>query len=207
MTPEKTNNITGIILAGGKSSRMGQDKGLKIHDGIPFIQHILKAMNLVTNEILIVTDNVRYKTFGYPCVSDMIPNKGPVGGIYTGLTYTKTSLNLVLSCDIPFITAPVLENLIADYDPNYDAIMYEDNPLIGLYHSATKGRFFESIQNNDLGLRKTLSQYGNKSFIFWYDCRSNGSRRRNYFFTICMYDTSVRTAAKTEIQKLTTAFI
>jgi len=135
-----------------------QDKGLKFHQGIPFIQHILNAMNVVTNEILIVTDNLRYKVFGYPCISDMIPNQGPIGGIYTGLTHTKTSLNLVLSCDIPFITAQVLQNLIADYDSNYDVIMYEDTPLIALYHTVTKDRFFESIQTNDLRLRKTLSR-------------------------------------------------
>lgn len=158
MTQKKKTNITGIVLAGGKSSRMGQDKGLKIHHGIPFIQYILKAMHVVTNETLIVTDNIRYEVFGYPCISDIIPNQGPVGGIYTGLTHTKTALNLVLSCDVPFITTPVLKHLIANHDPKYDVIMYEDIPLIALYQAATKDHFFENIQKNELHLRKTLSQ-------------------------------------------------
>ncbi|WP_298312742.1 molybdenum cofactor guanylyltransferase [uncultured Aquimarina sp.] len=163
MTLGKDQHITGIILAGGKSSRMGQDKGLKLHNGKPFIQHIIQAIETITNKILIITGSADYQTFGYPCIADIIPDQGPVGGIYTGLKYTKTTQNLVLSCDVPFVKPVVLTNLISEYEPNYDVITYEDIPLITLYHKSVERTFFESIQKRRLSLRKTLSKLKVKS--------------------------------------------
>ncbi len=163
MTLENDPNITGIILAGGKSSRMGQDKGLKLHNGKPFIKHIINAIQSITNEILIITSSVDYKVFDYHCIPDLIPNQGPVGGIDTGLKYTKTEKNLVLSCDVPFVTSAVLNNLISEYEPNYDVITYEDIPLITLYSKSAERNFFESIEKKRLSLRKTLSTLKVKS--------------------------------------------
>ncbi|WP_299441221.1 molybdenum cofactor guanylyltransferase [uncultured Aquimarina sp.] len=163
MTLRKKPTITGIILAGGKSSRMGQDKGLKLHNGKPFIQHIINAIESVTNEILIITSSIDYEIFEYPCIPDLIPDKGPVGGIYTGLKHTKTEQNLVLSCDVPFVTSTVLNNLISEYESNYDVITYEDIPLITLYSKSAERIFFESIEKKRLSLRKTLSTLKVKS--------------------------------------------
>ncbi|MDH7444166.1 molybdenum cofactor guanylyltransferase [Aquimarina sp. 2201CG14-23] len=163
MTLKNDSNITGIILAGGKSSRMGQDKGLKLHKGIPFIQHIIKALEVVTSKILIITGNKEYTQFGYPCIQDIIPNQGPIGGIYTGLKHTQTEKNLVLSCDVPFITVPVLKNLIANDESDYNVITYEDIPLITLYNKSVAINFLESIEKKRLSLRKTLSTLKVKS--------------------------------------------
>ncbi|WP_299249328.1 molybdenum cofactor guanylyltransferase [uncultured Aquimarina sp.] len=159
----KDQDITGIILAGGKSSRMGQDKGLKLHRGTPFIQHIIQAIETITDKILIITGNTHYQTFGYPCVPDIIPDQGPIGGIYTGLKHTKTTQNLVLSCDVPFVKPLVLNNLISEYESNYDVVTYEDIPLITLYNKSVETTFFESIQKQHLSLRKTLSKLKVKS--------------------------------------------
>jgi len=156
MIPEESLDITGIILAGGKSSRMGQDKGLKLHDGIPFIKHIINALEPVTSNIFIITNSKEHQIFGLPCIPDIIKSQGPVGGIYTALKHTKTQQNLILSCDVPFVTSFVLENLIMQYDPDFDVITYKDNPLITLYDKRSANNFFESIQLDRLSLTKTL---------------------------------------------------
>ncbi len=163
MTLRKYPDITGIILAGGKSSRMGQDKGLKLHNDQPFIQHIIRAIETITNKILIITANTDYEVFGYPCLSDIIPDQGPVGGIYTGLKHTETTQNLILSCDVPFVTSAVLNNLISHHDSDYDVITYKNVPLITLYNKEVLHNFSESISKKRLCLRETLSTLNVKS--------------------------------------------
>ncbi|SEM22653.1 molybdenum cofactor guanylyltransferase [Aquimarina amphilecti] len=163
MSSTKDLDITGIILAGGKSSRMGQDKGLKLHRGKPFIYHIIKAIESITDRILIITNNPEYTIFGYPCISDVIPNLGPVGGIYTGLKHTKTAHNLVLSCDVPLIDSLVFNKLIASYESNFDVITFQDIPLITLYNKSVINTFLESINTKRLSLKQTLSALKVKS--------------------------------------------
>ena len=64
--------ITGIILAGGQSSRMGSDKGLISFNGSLFIEHVIKALKPLVKNIIIVSNNPDYDTFGYKRVSDLI---------------------------------------------------------------------------------------------------------------------------------------
>ena len=66
------NNITGIILAGGKSSRMGSDKGFVIYNDKPFIQHIIDTLQPLVDEIIIVSNNPDYDVFKLKRVNDII---------------------------------------------------------------------------------------------------------------------------------------
>ncbi len=149
--------ITGIILAGGKSSRMGQEKGLVLHQGVSFIQHIIEAVQQITDTIIISTANPNYMQFGYPCVTDSIPDCGPVGGIYTGLCHSKTAQNLVLSCDIPLITSETLKHLIQCHRDEYQVTYYENTPLIGCYNTTVTTRFKEHLQQKRLRLQQVLA--------------------------------------------------
>lgn len=97
-------NYTGIILAGGKSQRMGTDKWLLLLKGKPFISHIYEAMKPIFGDnIVIVSSNPEYDKYGYKRIEDLISNKGPVGGLYTALKQSKTKFNLVLSVDVPLV--------------------------------------------------------------------------------------------------------
>src|SRR4051812_27131822 len=79
------NQITAIVLAGGKSQRMGTDKGLLDLHGKTFVQRICAAVQpIVGSNILIVSANNEYDALGFSRVEDIIENKGPVGGLYTG---------------------------------------------------------------------------------------------------------------------------
>ncbi|MBI3133543.1 MAG: molybdenum cofactor guanylyltransferase [Bacteroidetes bacterium] len=131
---------TGIILlAGGKSSRMGQDKGLMSLNGKPMVQFILDTAKKISDTILIVANNADYNQFGYPVYADDFFEKGPLAGLYTGLKNSTAEYNLVLSCDIPFIHEGVLEFLI-ESSTGYDCTISESagkmHPLVGVYRKS-----------------------------------------------------------------------
>ena len=147
--------ITGIILAGGKSSRMGKDKGLLILNGKPMIKHIINVLKPLVSEIIIISNNPEYKQFGCPVYPDIIKEKGPVGGIYTGLFYSKTETNFILSCDTPFVSSEFLKFLLMSSKNNQITIPKFENkthPLLGVYKKSTSHFFKESIEKGELKL-------------------------------------------------------
>ncbi|MGC6431520.1 MAG: molybdenum cofactor guanylyltransferase [Jejuia sp.] len=160
MTEKK--NITGIILAGGKSSRMGADKGFLYLNNKPFLQYIIDALKPLVSEIIIVSDNSDYDVFELKRITDSIKNAGPVSGIYSGLKASHTELNLVLSCDIPLISSEVLQQLIDAIDDTSEIIQAESNgksmPLVALYKRSVKTKFLELLQNNERRLRIAVKQ-------------------------------------------------
>ena len=129
-------NITGIVLAGGKSSRMGTDKGMMMLNGKRFIDHIFNALVPVVDTVMIIANNDNYHRFNYPVYEDIIKDCGPMGGIYTGLVKSQTEKNIVVSCDIPFITTDTLSYIISRID-NSDIIIPEHEgklePLCAIY--------------------------------------------------------------------------
>lgn len=157
MKPINKSNVTGIILAGGKSSRMGQEKGLVKHNGIPFIEHIIRSIAVITDQIIIITNHTAYQKYGYPCIPDTFSNCGPIGGIYTGLSKSSTVNNLVLSCDVPFITSFVLENLIHKHTKSFDITCYENNPLIAIYDRSITNVLLQHIEEKKLRLQQLLA--------------------------------------------------
>ena len=131
------NDIGIIILAGGKSSRMGKDKGLLLINKQPIIQYIINSCLSISDHILIVSDNMAYGEFGYPIVKDKVKNIGPMGGLYSGLLASEKDVNLVLSCDVPLVSSQLLSELLtAKTDQNNVVVSkYQDrvHPLIGIY--------------------------------------------------------------------------
>lgn len=154
-------DITGIILAGGKSSRMGTDKGLINLDGKLFIQYSISAVKPLVAESLIISNNPAYDVFGLKRMEDIIKDAGPLAGIYTGLNRSKTDYNLVLSCDVPLIKTEVLELLIKAQDSKYDVVQLVSNgrsmPLIALYRRRCETIFYELLQNNERRLHVALN--------------------------------------------------
>ena len=157
-----TKEISGIVLAGGKSSRMGTDKGLLELNHKPFISYILEAMIPLVSEILIVSNQSEYDAFGYDRVPDIIADSGPLAGIYSGLMNSKTEYNLILSCDIPLIRTEVLQQLLHHADEDHDIIQIESRgktmPLIALYKSSCIQTFRDLLDRNEYRLGYALEQ-------------------------------------------------
>ncbi len=159
-------NISAYILCGGASSRMQTEKGLVCINNQPFIQYIIDAVKPITNHIVLVTKNKDYKIFQYELIEDVYENKGPVGGIYTSLNHSKNTNNLILSCDVPFITTKVLKILINNHFKNQDYITFlsdgiKNYPLIGLYNRHKKNVFKEAILDNHLKLQEVIKKIKN----------------------------------------------
>ncbi|WP_242157613.1 molybdenum cofactor guanylyltransferase [Aestuariivivens sediminis] len=158
----RTKNITGIILAGGKSSRMGTDKGLLEINQKPFVTHIADALQPLVSEIMIVSDNSKYDVFGYRRILDVFKDSGPLDGVYSGLKASKTEYNLVLSCDIPLIKTIVLKQLIDSIDATNDVFQIESNgktmPLVALYKKTCFRTFQELLVNHEKRLQFAVNQ-------------------------------------------------
>lgn len=152
--------LTAIILAGGKSSRMGTDKGLVLLNGKPMIQHIINAVQKTgISDILLISNNLAYKQFGLPVYSDIIKDSGPLGGIYTGLVHSTTSRNMILSCDIPFINEAVMNVLIEDQSQSPITVLkYKDriHPLIGIFNTSIIPDIQEQISKNNFKVRELI---------------------------------------------------
>lgn len=152
-------DIQSIILAGGESKRMGKDKGLIEFDGKPFVLRVLEAARTVSNRVMIISGNPEYERFGVPVFKDIFKDKGPAGGIYTGLTNSKYETNVVLSCDLPFAEASLISVLVSR-SGNEDVLVYRDDknihPLIGVYKKRLRTHFRECIEKDILSMTDIL---------------------------------------------------
>ncbi len=162
-------NITGIILAGGKSSRMGTDKGFIPLNGIPFIQHIINNLTPIVDEIIIVSNNEAYDEFGLKRIPDNIPDYGPIAAVYTGLKASKTDYSLVISCDSPKVDMDVFRPLLKERNDFYDVVQYiadsRTTPLTALYHKKSLKIFKLALQNKIQKLRFVVKQLNTKTLV------------------------------------------
>ncbi len=122
--------VASIVLAGGKSSRLGKDKHSEIIAGKTLIKRVIDRLRPLSAETLIViSQSQTTASFSFPDVrifSDIFPATGPLGGIYTGLMHSRHSHNLVVACDMPFLNATLLHYMI-DLSPEFDIVI----PRIG----------------------------------------------------------------------------
>ncbi|TNJ42934.1 molybdenum cofactor guanylyltransferase [Tamlana fucoidanivorans] len=162
-------DITGIVLSGGKSSRMGTDKGRLMLKEKAFVQYSLDALKPLVSEIFIVSDIPEYDTFGYKRVTDLVKNAGPVAGICSGLEASKTDYNLILSCDIPLITSTILEKLIHSVEDDADIIQIESQgksmPLIALYKKSCLTPFSRLLKSGERRLRVAVNTCKVKNIV------------------------------------------
>ena len=115
--------VTGVILAGGKSRRMGANKALMQLGEDSLIGHIIRRMRLVTDELLLITNSpTEYAHLDLPMYADIIPNTGALGGIYTGLTSASYDAVICVACDSPFLEPKLLTYLVSVLG-EYDAVM------------------------------------------------------------------------------------
>ena len=155
----KTKYINGYILAGGKSSRMGADKGLLLLEGKPMIQYVIEQAQTLFDNLVIVSNNPEYKKFGLEVIPDLIKNIGPAGGIYTALNHSDKRLNFIVSCDMPFITKEAFEFIIKNTN-DHQIILLENKgktePLFGIYSKDCKDIWLELIEQETIQLQKMI---------------------------------------------------
>ena len=120
-------NVTGIILAGGKSSRLGRDKASEIVNEKPLLQWVTDRLEEVAAEIVVVKANGQQlpplDTRGPLTVAeDLLPGRGPLAGIHSGLQSASHDLSIAAGCDMPLLCVPLLRELCRLAE-GYDVVM------------------------------------------------------------------------------------
>lgn len=102
--------LTVCVQAGGASSRMGEDKALKPFLGRPLIQRVVERLTLIADELIVTTNRPdEYRFLGLRLFSDLKPDRGALGGLYTAIASAAQPIVAVAACDMPFASAALLE--------------------------------------------------------------------------------------------------
>lgn len=129
--------LTGIILAGGKSSRMGTDKAFLEIGGKTLLHRAVEFCQPFCDEILVSSNNPEHKVGGFRLINDEIRDCGPMGGIYSCLKQSKNEWNFVLSVDAVYVQKNFVNFLITGIQ-GFDVVVPihsgKKEPLIALYH-------------------------------------------------------------------------
>jgi molybdopterin-guanine dinucleotide biosynthesis protein A len=147
------DNITGIILSGGKSTRMGENKSLMKIGNKTIIEHVKDLMqSLFSKVILIANDPDDYKFLNLKIYKDIYFRMGPLAGIHSGLTNTATEKNFIISCDIPLMTPEMIRYLV-EYKTNKPVTIAKADGFIqqlcGIYNKSCRP-YAENILSSNI---------------------------------------------------------
>jgi molybdenum cofactor guanylyltransferase len=152
--------LTGIILSGGKSSRMGKEKGLCLLKGKPLIEYSYQLLAKICKSVIISSNSDCFNYLGSPVVKDEIQEKGPAGGIYSCLKTSKTEDNFIVSCDMPNVSVDLIRFILAK-KKGYDAVVPFFNkfpePLCAYYRRDCKYTFEEAIKKGKYKIQNILN--------------------------------------------------
>ena len=181
---KKSENIKScIILCGGQSRRMGQDKGSMFIQGKPMIKHILSTLNHEMNEVIVVLNDekriAKYGQFINPddytykikFIEDKIKNKGPLPGLMSGLENITGQYSLVLPCDSPYVTKEYINTIFNEINDGYQAIVpYHDSenklktsePLHSIYNKNIIPEIEDLISEDTLHIKGLIKKIETK---------------------------------------------
>ena len=156
------SSVTGIILAGGKSTRMKTDKAfLKLGSGTMIEELISRLEKKFSKLMIIANDKEKYAKFGIQVMEDIIPDKGPLGGIYTALVKSESVYNFIFSCDAPFVN-PDLMDYMTSKTKDFDAIVpkWQDRfePIHAIYSKNCIEAIESQLVKNDLKITNFFSE-------------------------------------------------
>jgi molybdopterin-guanine dinucleotide biosynthesis protein A len=143
----KGKKITGIILSGGKSTRMGENKAFIEIEGIPIINRIFTLFQGLFQEIIIVTsEKEQFINLDAKIYSDLFPNRGVLAGLYTGLFFSSFMYSFCVACDMPFLKESVIKYLIKNIQNN-DVIVPRTKEGLQPLHAIYSKNCLKPIKN------------------------------------------------------------
>ena len=176
-------SISGFILAGGKSSRMGTDKALLMFQNNPLLLHMISLIEPLCEKVAVSGQNPSYVSFGIEMVPDLYSDCGPIAGVFSALKYTSSDWNLIVSVDVPFVNDELFLSLISNIGES-DCIIPQHasgvEPLIALYNRRTLPVFEEMIKSGDYRLTNLLSKLKTK----YLDCNGLIKKHPRLFMNI-----------------------
>jgi molybdopterin-guanine dinucleotide biosynthesis protein A len=116
-------DVTGVILAGGRSRRYGKNKALVEIDGIPLIERVVSVMQSVFQHLILITNTPdEYSYLKLPMYEDLIKGLGPLGGIFTALTTITNEAGFLVACDMPSLNRELIHHMVKVRD-DFDAVV------------------------------------------------------------------------------------
>ena len=151
---------TGIVLAGGSSSRMGTNKAELLYKGMPLVQWQMEKLRSIGLPKILVSG------YGEGMIPDDVPGKGPLGGLYSTLRRASGSQCLVLPVDVPLIDAYTLKQLIRTHNGGITLLSYNERPepLIGVYDSCLAQSILPMLHEGSTAVRRLLDIVGYRTF-------------------------------------------
>lgn len=154
-----------IVLAGGKGLRLGQDKALEVIGDRSLLEWVVFHLSSLNSNIIIVTAFKRSfsQLIGYPklkVITDIYPDRGPVGGIYTGLKASGSFYNLVVACDMPFLNQALLHYMIqvsVGFDLVVPRLRDMVEPLHAVYSKGCLAPIEPLLKQDNLNLRQLFT--------------------------------------------------
>lgn len=148
------SDITGVILSGGRSSRMGVNKSFLKLGNQTIIERIVNLMKSIFSEVIIITNTPdEYKFLNLPLYEDIYKWKGPLAGIHSALVHSKTDKVFVVSCDVPLMSREMIEYIInhkSDKPVFFCEAAGYHQPLVGVYSKSILSAVEKFISNEKL---------------------------------------------------------
>ncbi|MBI2881416.1 MAG: molybdenum cofactor guanylyltransferase [Candidatus Tectomicrobia bacterium] len=149
-------DVTGVILAGGQSRRMGTDKARLKVDGVPLLDRVARVFRRTFSaNLVIANDPGLYLGLGLPVHTDVYPNRGSLVGIYTGLLNAETPYIFCASCDMPFLNERLIRFLV-DLRAGFDWVLpfsgHGREPLHAVYGKGCLGPMERLIAEDNLAI-------------------------------------------------------
>jgi molybdenum cofactor guanylyltransferase len=158
-------SITSIILAGGRSLRLGQNKALQTIEGKSLIQWVVDRLAMLSTEIIIATAHGEQipcsSTAKISTAADIYAGKGPLGGIHSGLTASSSPRSIVASCDTPFVSVGLLEymtQICSAFDIVVPRIKDKIEPLCAVYSRNCLAPIQELLEQDERQIRKLFGK-------------------------------------------------
>jgi molybdenum cofactor guanylyltransferase len=149
-----TQQNSAIILAGGKSSRMGRAKALLEFDGVPLIAHLVRGLNEIFGETVVVAaPEQELPPLAATVARDEVAYQGPVGGIYYGLKAAQGDACFVTSCDVAFLNRPLIAHLFAQISDHEVVVPYWEErfqPLHAVYRRSVLPLLADQLERREL---------------------------------------------------------
>ncbi|HBO85039.1 MAG: hypothetical protein A2073_05005 [Deltaproteobacteria bacterium GWC2_42_11] len=154
--------MTGIILAGGKSSRMGFNKAFIEVNGVRIIERTVNLFKEIFNEVMIITNTpLEYEEFDVRTATDLIRGAGALGGIYTGIFHAASSRVFAAACDMPFLDKDTITKMLNMLMEGNGIVPFVDSrlhPLHAIYSRNCLKHMENAIKSGDLRITNLIKK-------------------------------------------------
>ena len=160
-------DVTGVVLAGGASRRMGRDKALMLVQGQTLVERLAMRLCEITDLAYIsANEPLRYSFLGLPVIPDLFPGHGPLAGIHAALRHSPRPWMLAIACDLPDVSVAFLQRLVAS-SAGFDGVIPATSdgslhPVCALYHRNCLPHIERSLSRGESGILRVVEDAGLK---------------------------------------------